>query len=53
MRALIPKVFNSFCTTSSKIVTVNFDEMKKTAKIRLNNPKKRNTLSSEAITMLK
>lgn len=46
-------IAQKFCQTSPKVVTLKSDESKKLSTIIMSNPKKRNTLSLQAITLLK
>lgn len=53
MRIAVSKISKTFCSSASRAVTLKLDEDKKVARISLTNPKKRNTLSLEAINLLK
>jgi hypothetical protein len=53
MKNLLIRLNGNFCQSAVKPVTLRFEEERKIAKISLTNPKKRNTLSLEAIKLLK
>lgn len=49
MKYSVSNIVRRFATTSQKPVTLTFFEDQKLARVCLSNPKKRNTLSLEAI----
>lgn len=53
MRVAIAQIAFRFCQASSKIVTLRSDEANKLSTIVMSNPKKRNTLSLQAINLIK
>lgn len=53
MRIAITRMAYSFCQVPAKIVTLRSDEANKLSTIVMSNPKKRNTLSLQAINLIK